>query len=90
METRIYLYPGDLSLEEVPAEFSEEYRPGDPNTGELPCIWATLEHIQLGGLTLPRERVLLMIGIKALCEIEKDISERLTLNEPNFHALAAE
>lgn len=88
--TTIDLYPGDLCLEDVPAEFSEEAYEGDRSVGEDGGIWATLEHIEIGGLTLPREQVLLMVGCKALCEIEKDVSEWLTRNDPNFHAIAAE
>jgi hypothetical protein len=82
MEARIDLYPGDFALEGVQAEFSLEAIPADRSVGEAGGIWATLEHVTIGGLTLPREQVLLMIGWRALTRIESDMSERLTLDLP--------
>lgn len=79
MNATIDLYPGDLSLEGIPAEFSVEKDPGDPQTGDAPCIWATLEHIQIGGLILDRNQVISMAGVFAVCNVEKDMSEKLTM-----------
>lgn len=85
---RIDLYPGDLCIEDVPAVFSLEQEPADWSVGFAGGIWATLEHITLGGKTLPREDVLVMIGCNALTKIEADISEALS-NMPR-HQIAAE
>lgn len=80
----IDLYPGELAIENVPAEFSIEDVPGDEY--EDAGKWATLESIQIGGLTLPRDQVLLMVGCKAVCAIEAEVSERLS-NEDAYDPL---
>lgn len=89
MEARIDLYPGEFALEGVPAEFSLETIPADRSVGETGGIWATLEHVTIGGLTLPREQVMLMIGWRALTQIDRGMSERLTLDLPH-NPIAAE
>lgn len=43
----------------------------------------------VGGLIVPREQMLLMIGERALNRIESDMSERLTLDLPH-NPIAAE
>ena len=82
MEARIDLYPGDLALEDVPAEFSLETIPADRSVGEAGGIWATLENIPLGGPTMPSEQVLLMNGRRALKRIEKEKFEQLKPEQP--------
>lgn len=89
INTRIDLYPGDLALEGVPAEFSAEAYPADRQTGDAGGVWTTLEAVQIGGLNLNRDQVLLMIGWRALTRIESDMSERLTLDIPH-NPIAAE
>lgn len=74
----IDLYPGDLSIEDVPAEFSVEVIEADPSVGELGGKWATLESIRLGGLTLLKREVELMVGYRTVYAIEETISERLS------------
>lgn len=84
----IDLYPGDLTLEDVPAVFALEQEPADWSVGFAGGIWATLEYITLGGLSLSRDDVLRMVGIKAVTEIEADISDRLSNPVPG--GIAAE
>lgn len=84
----IDLNPGDLSIENVPAVFALEREPADWSVGFAGGVWATLEYITLGGLSLSRDDVLRMVGMKALTTIEADISERLSNPVPG--GIAAE
>lgn len=86
---QIDLYPGDLAIEGAPADFTLEEWPADQSVGEAGGIWATLDALHLGGLTLTRDQVLLMISSKALVSIETEVSERLALSSDRFD-LAAE
>lgn len=80
METDIHLYPADLAIEDVPAQFNVEKNDG--------IFYATLEQIKLGGLALDRYQVIRMIGDEAVRSIDDDISERLNMNTPG--TIAAE
>lgn len=76
----IDLYPGTHAIEDVPAEFTIEDVPADPSVGESGGKWATLESVQIGGLTLLRSEIQVMIGARSLCAIEGDVSERLSMD----------
>tara|TARA_B100000949_G_scaffold57510_1_gene50670 strand:- start:1904 stop:2179 length:276 start_codon:yes stop_codon:yes gene_type:complete len=74
-ECTIDIYPASLCIEDVPAVFALDDEPADWAVGFAGGTWATLEYITLGGKSLPREDVILMIGCKALSVIEAEISE---------------
>lgn len=78
----IDLYPGDLCIEDVPADFTTETSPPDMAVGDHGGIWATLDCVKIGGLTLTRDQVLLMIGCKALVGIEAQVSEGMSWTGP--------
>ncbi|WP_410217258.1 hypothetical protein [Paracoccus sp. (in: a-proteobacteria)] len=80
MKTRIDLYPGDLCLEDVPAQFHVD----DVHLNRR----ATLDRIKVGQFYLDREQVKLMVGTTTVWAIEKDILERL--QHPELGSIVAE
>lgn len=85
----IDLYPENLAIENVPAFCHVDDEPADPSVGFEGGRWATVERVEIGGLTLTRPQIIQMVGVEQLVAIEADLSGRISRN-PHGRAVAVE
>lgn len=75
--TEIDIYPGDLAIEDAVAVFEVEFEQPDQSVGWDGGYYATLLRVPFGGTALTREQLLLAIGVKAMVQLERDVSDRI-------------